>query len=652
MSEIRYGLPPERPMEMPEGMAPVIGGEQPMMQQAIGESEIRHAMQEFQRYKAGKAQLEKRVIANENWYMMRNWDSTELGTADASKKLKTRSAWLWNAINNAHTDAMSAYPRGNILPREAGDMQEAQRLTKILPVVLEENEFKETYNRVQWKKTISGAGVYGTFWDPSKHNGLGDISIERVDLLSLYWEPGICDLQDSKYVFCVKMMDRDTLREMYPDLDDQTLNSQTVKVQEYETEDKDGSSNRVAVIDWYYHRYRGQKKILHLCKFVGNTILYASENMPEFQENGYYHHGEFPFDIDVMYPMENSPAGMSMIDINKNTQEQIDLLNSAITENAIVAANLRFMLSKDSGVNEEQLKDPTQRIINVEGSLDERYIREFRAEAIPGVYVQILNNKVEELKQTSGNQDVANGISAGGATAYSAIKTMIETAGKNMKGANYTAYRAYRRVLLKVIELIRQFYDVPRSFRITGEMGAQEFVTYDNSGLAAQPINVMGETVGMRNPVFDIEVSAEQESEYSKMAQNEDAIRLQSLGVFNPQMADQSLMLLEMMDFRGKDELMRKVKQMGVQQKLLEYFEQVAMALAQKYEPETAQTLMQQIQRVQMQGAAGISEQGQAYPGAQQGQGTMMQRTDSIEKQRQNRAARLEESVENTTTPA
>lgn len=650
MSEIKYGLPPQRPIQMPEGSAPVIEDGMMPMQQALTESDVQHAIQEFQRYKAGKAQLEKRVMANENWYMLRNWDNPELGTANAENKLKTRSAWLFNAINNAHTDAMSAYPTVNVLPREMGDMQEAERLTKILPVVLEQNDFKETYNRVQWKKEISGAGVYGTFWDPSKHNGLGDISIERVDLLSLYWEPGVNDIQDSRYVFCVKMIDRDTVREMYPELDDQTLNSQTVRVQDYDSEDKQAAESKVAVVDWYYHRYKGTKKILHLCKFVGNTILYASENMPQFQENGYYHHGEFPFDVDVMYPMENSPAGFSMIDVNKNTQEQIDLLNSAITENAIVSANLRYMVTKDSGINIEQLKDPTQRVIDIEGSIDERYVKEFKADAMPGIYVQILNNKVEELKQTSGNQDVANGVSAGGATAYSAIKTLIETAGKNMKGANYTAYRCYRRVLLKVIELIRQFYDVPRFFRITGEMGAQEFISYDNRNLLPQPLYAMGQQVGMRNPLFDLEVTAEQESEYSKMAQNEDAIRLQSLGVFNPQMADQSLMLLEMMDFRGKDELMRKVRDMGVQQKLLEYFEQVAMALAQKYEPETAEMLMQQIQRVQLEGAQGMPQK-QAYPGAGNGQSTVMNAPDTAEKQRQTRASRLEKGVEDTTKP-
>lgn len=655
MSEIRYGIPPmERmPVQMPEGSAPVLEGMQDAyLEPVITQEDIRKATETLKKYKAGKAQLEERIVQDENWYMMRNWEEQKLATANPNYKLQTKSAWLFNAINNAHTDAMNAYPRPNVLPREQGDMEEAGKLSKILPVVMEYNDFKETYNRVQWKKCISGTGAYGVFWDPDKSNGLGDISIERVDILTLYWEPGVQDIQDSRHVFCVKMFDRETLREMYPELEEQSLNSADVKPKEYQDEDKSSNKDDVAVIDWYYHRYHGKQKVLHLCKYVGDTILYASENMPEFQESGYYQHGNFPFVLDAMYPMENSPAGFGMIDINKNTQEQIDLLNSAITENTIAASNLRFMYNPETGLNPEVLRDPTQRAIAVEGPMGDEYIRQFSVDALPAITVQILNNKIEELKQTSGNQDVANGVSTGGATAYSAIKTLVETAGKNMKGANYGAYRAYRKIIIMVIELIRQFYEVPRFFRITGEMGEREFVPYSNEGLKPQPmLPIAGYDTGMRNPVFDIEVSAEQESEYTKMAQNEDAIRLQSLGVFNPQMADQSLMLLEMMDFRGKDELMRKVKEMGVQAKLLQYFMQVAMTLAARYEPQTAQVLMQQMQQVQAEGSAGLPQRG--APGAPKAMadGQVAHNMDAPEKQKITRDSRIEKSVADTTKP-
>ena len=41
------------------------------------------------------------------------------------------------------------------------------------------------------------------------------------------------------------------------------------------------------------------------------------------------------------------------------------------------------------------------------------------------------------------------------------------------------------------------------------------------------------------------------------------------MGVFNPELVNQSLMMLDMMDFDGKEELERKLRDMGTMQQLL-----------------------------------------------------------------------------------
>ena len=65
--------------------------------------------------------------------------------------------------------------------------------------------------------------------------------------------------------------------------------------------------------------------------------------------------------------------------------------------------------------------------------------------------------------------------------------------------------------------------------------------------------------MGMRLPVFDIKVNPQKASPYSKMAQNELALQFYQAGFFSPQMADQALMAMSMMEFEGKDELLRKI---------------------------------------------------------------------------------------------
>jgi hypothetical protein len=69
--------------------------------------------------------------------------------------------------------------------------------------------------------------------------------------------------------------------------------------------------------------------------------------------------------------------------------------------------------------------------------------------------------------------------------------------------------------------------------------------------------------MGYRVPLFDIEVTAQKQSPYSKLSQNEMALQFYSAGFFNPQMADQALACLEMMDFDRKQFVMDKVAQNG-----------------------------------------------------------------------------------------
>ena len=177
-------------------------------------------------------------------------------------------------------------------------------------------------------------------------------------------------------------------------------------------------------------------------------------------------------------------------------------------------------------------------------------------------------------------------------TAASAIAALQEASGKGSRDSTKTSYRAYSEVINLVIELIRQFYDVPRQFRIVGESGAQEFVSYDNTGITPQYQGVMaGQDLGYRLPVFDIEVKAQKASAYTKMSQNELALQFYNLGFFNPQQVDQTLMCLDMMEFDGKEKMKQKIQGMGTMYQQLIQFQQLALTLAMKYEPQMAQQL-------------------------------------------------------------
>ena len=554
----------------------------------IGADAIREAMHIMQKYRAGKASIERRVISAENWWKLRNWRET-----DPERAGEPVSAWLWNCITSKHADAMAAYPEPVVLPRMADDKQEAQKLSSIIPVVLEQNDFQDTYSECMWQKLLQGTAIYGVFWDSAKLNGLGDISIRKVDVLNLYWEPGVADIQNSRHIFHVELIDNDVLLERYPQLQNGKLTKgQTFTVAKYQTDDNIDTSDKSLVVDWYYHR--GGK--LHYCKFVGEEVLFATENDPQQFPDGWYADGKYPFVFDCLFPVHGSPCGYSYIDVGKAPQESIDLLNQAIVKNAVLAATPRYFVRADGSVNEKEFMDYTKPLVHVTGQMGEDSLRQIAMNSIDNMTVAILNNKIEELKFTCGNTDVQAGAGVSGVTAASAIAALQEAAGRTSRDMNQGAYRAYAQLVTMVIERIRQFYDMPRQFRILGAAGQEMFVSFDNAGLQAVPQgNDFGMDMGYRLPVFDIKVGAQKESAYTKIAQNELAIQMMGLGVFNPQMADQSMMLLDMMDFDGKEELMQKVQRNGTMFQMLQQWQQMALALAQKYEPQMAQGLAQQI---------------------------------------------------------
>ena len=570
--------------------------------QVIGREQIQKANLTLQKYKEGKDNLEKRIVANEQWYKIRHWEC--MRDRDTSE-VQPSSAWLFNCIANKHADAMDNFPSPNILPREEGDKGEAEQLTSIIPVILDQNEFEETYSDVMNYKLKMGTGVYGVFWDKSKMNGLGDISIRKIDLINLFWESGIMDIQKSRNLFHVELADNDILIGSYPQLQGK-LGQATMDITKYVYDDNVDTNNKSIVVDWYYKKSVNGKTVLHYVKYVNDEVLFATENDPKFADRGWYDHGMYPFVFDPLFTTEGTPTGFGYIDVGKDSQEYIDRGNRAIMKNMLANAAPRHFASNSSGLNEEEYTDLTKDIVHVD-NLDERAIRPIDGKPLNDIYVQVINNKIDELKETTGNRDISTGGTTSGVTAASAIAAMQEAGSKLSRDNNKASYRAFRKICLMVIELIRQFYDLPRCFRIMGENGAARFIQYSNAGIKPQfQGKDLGMDMGYRLPLFDIEITAQKQSPYSKMAQNELALQFFSAGFFNPQIADQALACLDMMDFDRKHFVMQKIAQNGGMYQQMMAMQQQMVMLAQMVDQARGSNIAEQLM-AQFSGGAPVA---------------------------------------------
>ena len=548
----------------------------------IGPEELRRANGILKKYKEGKARLEQRIIDNEQFWKLRHWEQMEKeGQGGNSGDPQPASGWLVNCILSKHADAMDCYPAPTVLPREPDDRLEAQRLSRILPVVLKKNQFKRTYSSAWWYKLKSGCAVYGVFWDGTKLGGLGDISVKRMDLLNLFWEPGVTDIQDSAHFFSTELVDNERLLADYPQLEGK-LGRGGFTLSRYLYDDTVDTTGKSLVVDWYYHTAVEGRRVLQYCKYVGETVLYATENDtvqptetrflgtdeegrpvmgqapcgPSMAQRGWYDHGKYPFVFDVLFPEEGTPCGYGYIDLCKSPQKQIDLMNQAILKNTLANATPRFFIRSDGAVNENEYADWTRPFVHTNGNLGADSIAPIRAGSLDSVYVAILNNKIAEMKETTGNRDVANGGTAAGVTAGTAIAALQESSGKLSRNMIDDGYEAFADVVTLCIELIRQFYEMPRQFRLLGAMGTEEFVSYDRSGLQPRVMDD-GVNVSYRVPEFDLEIGAERESPYRTAEANQLALQLFQMGFFREDLADQALRCLELMDFKNKDQLAR-----------------------------------------------------------------------------------------------
>ncbi|MBQ8836441.1 MAG: hypothetical protein IJ002_03130 [Clostridia bacterium] len=543
-------------------------------------------------YKSRRSVIEDKIRSNEAFWRMRQWK-----VRDPDGGMQTPStAWLFTCIQSKLADVMDSYPTANFRPRQKDDVEEAKRLSSIVPVIMAQNNFEQTYREVSEYTLKNGIGIYHVFWDGRKLHGLGDIAIKKMDVLRVFFEPGITDIQDSTYLFVVELVDKNTLYGRYPHARS-TVKGKVIEPSRFITDEQVDVQDKIVVVDVYYKVETGGKRILHYCKYADTTCLESTENDPEKYPNGLYDHGLYPFVVQSLYHIEQSLYGTGMVDLGADTQLQIDLMNRAVVENTLMGAKPRFLTTLDADAAETQLADLTRTFIQVP-SVSEHNTVPMTTTPLGGNYLEFIQSKIDELKRVTSNHDVNNGAAPSGITAASAISALQETSGKDSRFINKSFYNAYRLLMTQVVELIRQFYDVPRWFRIIPDQAAgasEAFVKFDNSGLKGSPqVTAGGEPIGWRVSEFDIEITAEKANPYRKMEQNELALSFFKLGFFNPQLTDQALACLSMMDFDHKQDVIERIERNGTLIEMLAMYQKLAIGMAKRYGDAEALRVIQQ----------------------------------------------------------
>lgn len=634
----------------------------------FGDEQIEKALDDLEAYVDGKKMIDMKATENQQWWRLRHWSVIGGETNEAKKAgVEVGSAWAFNSLMNKHAAIMDSFPKPNILPREADDEAEAKILTDVVPAILEQNDYEQVYRQGAWDFVIDGCCIKGVFWDTAKHDGLGDVAITNVDVHNLFWKPGISNLQDSDKVFHLTIEDIDVAKAKWPKIADKIGPQESGRITKYIHDDNIDTSHCAEIVDMYYKKtvlapvymdgmdeegnltqvkvHEIPKTVLHLAIFVNEELAFCSENEPGY-ENGFYEHGQFPFIIARLFPVKDSPWGFGYLDIMKHPQKDIDKLDQAIIKNALMRAKPRYWARKNANISMDDFANWNNEIVEVgAGELGEA-VRKIDVDDVPGGAMNHLVNKIEEIKETSGNRDFNQGGVANGVTSAAAISALQEAGSALARDCNKELYRAERELYYLIIELIRQFYSEPRSFRTMDEQGDLRFIQYSNAGIVEHETMLQDGTIRHVRPIFDIQVSAEKQSPFSRAAQNETAKELYGMGLFEPERAIPALACIDMMDFEGKDKVKQEIQQNAV---MLQQFQAAMQLITQlaMVNPQVAAMAMQAgLTSPEQMAAMQTDSQMQAQENAQQ-----MQASGGGSKKGLSYADQIRDRVANAASP-
>ena len=513
--------------------------------EVLSKEEVSKMLQAFKTYRNAKESLDRMVIENENWFKGEHWKYI-IGQDKDMIGYRPSGSYLLNGIWHRHAEAMDNFPQPLLLEREEGDRKKADELSKVVPLILKKSNFYSTYSDIWWYKLKQGSGIYGVFWDNSLENGLGDISIKKIDLLRFYSQPYVENIQDSRYIFVLSLCDLDKAQERYPDVDLKKGSGEMSLKSYFGTQD---IRDKALIIDCYEKvKNESGKTVVHLTKIIGDKAVYSSKSDANLAQCGIYRHGLYPFVVDTLIPVEGSPFGMGMIDIGKNAQAQIDKLEYLIERNALISSRQRFLVKRDGGIDPEKLADLSVDFIECDRNVDDSSVRPLQANPLPDTVLSCRENKIDELKEIIGNRDFTQGDTSNGVTAYAAISALQQAGNKLSRDAINASYIAFSDVVYMVIELISQFYTEKRSFRITGEDG----VSY----LSVKSDDKENFTAA----VFDIEVAAQKKNMFDALSHNQMILELFKNGAFNSENKGAAIAAINAMVIDNKQGIIRSLE--------------------------------------------------------------------------------------------
>ena len=227
-----------------------------------------------------------------------------------------------------------------------------------------------------------------------------------------------------------------------------------------------------------------------------------------------------------------------------------------------MSAKPRYMMKKNVGMNTGDFLDWSKPIVEVDGDLSEERVKAITLPTLDTNVIDVRDSKINEIKEISATHNYSYGYSTQGASSGVAIAALQEAGGKVMRDIITSSFDAFSSVIKLVIELIRQFYDEERCFRITKpNCKGYEYISFSGNEIKEKS-QALGNEILYRLPEFDVEVRTQKSSAFSRYAQNETIAELFRMGLFSLEKKKEALIALEALELEGKSRIIEMIKQL------------------------------------------------------------------------------------------
>lgn len=468
---------------------------------------------------------------------------------------------------------LSGYQRLNrydidFLPRTNDDSQLCQVRKGITKYVLDRSDYDANESQVFLDAAISGMGWFEVGYKFDAEINDGEAFVKREDPFGIYVDPESrkSDFSDARYIIRAKWVDKEDLKEIYPEFAD-SIDAQTAV---YDSIEKDNThiemegheplwyqreTHKVRLIECWY-RVKEKQTFFYLNdgtvvtqdnvsvdmfltgSIAGERSAFVNKiRVAAFIENvlledieSPYDHGKFPFIPLTVYHFGEGdiPAGIvrdlkdPQREINKRRVQQLHILNNA---------------SNGGGWIEEDAMSPAQKVDFKKNGMTPGHFTEVRVNGIakirerqvvnpPVAIIESEQQATQDLTSISGINEALMGTDVPSSASGRAIELKQKQAITHLATVFDYLRQAKKQIAYQLWGsrghkgIIPQYYTDDKVYRVEGQNG-QQFIRVNQQVLQQDPLgNVIHSTLNnLAQGDFDIVIADTQASTTQRQAQ-------------------------------------------------------------------------------------------------------------------------------------